>query len=380
MNGINEGGTSVHENGLPLVAVVILNWNKPDLTERCLESVYACSYPAILPIVVDNGSTEDWSERFQTWFGHHCPAGVAIRYDVDAALSGGTADAERLLDTARRARLVVIRSHLNRGFTGGNNVATAYALARVARADYVFFLNNDAYMERNCLRHLVNAITKGAHSVMAAFVERVDDGFAFGGKFGSYPSLKTLFDPVFRLREASPRSHKLWVECCWVTGAAMLCSGEMLSRICTGDRGYWREELFMYFEEFDLCRRVNQQGGRVGACPSARVTHKEASSSGGRGSPLMFYYITRNPFHLARWYLPLALAPLWYAYHLSLCLARVGKRLLHRDFVVIRAIAAGVRDGFLLRTGKWGRHEVSIRRAARQPSPNITHSSPEAPR
>lgn len=50
-------------SGPPLVAVVVLNWNGAEDTVECLASVFDLAYPNVLPIVVDNGSSDDSVER-----------------------------------------------------------------------------------------------------------------------------------------------------------------------------------------------------------------------------------------------------------------------------------------------------------------------------
>ena len=43
----------------PRVAIVILNWKRPEQTAACLSSLGRTTYPAWMAIVVDNGSGDD---------------------------------------------------------------------------------------------------------------------------------------------------------------------------------------------------------------------------------------------------------------------------------------------------------------------------------
>src|SRR5579884_4333211 len=42
----------------PLVGIIILNWNRPEHTTACLQSISRLDYPAFQTVVVDNGSTD----------------------------------------------------------------------------------------------------------------------------------------------------------------------------------------------------------------------------------------------------------------------------------------------------------------------------------
>ena len=58
----------------------------------------------------------------------------------------------------------------NLGFTGGNNVGIDYALHRRAPADYVFLLNNDAVLDKECLSVLVRVDREADAGVVGAVV------------------------------------------------------------------------------------------------------------------------------------------------------------------------------------------------------------------
>ena len=45
------------------IFIIILNWNKGDLTIDCLESLYKMSYRDFEVILVDNGSVDDSVDR-----------------------------------------------------------------------------------------------------------------------------------------------------------------------------------------------------------------------------------------------------------------------------------------------------------------------------
>lgn len=91
----------------PLVCIIVLNYNGREHLDYCLPSVAATAYPNYQIIVVDNASPD------------------------------GSADLVAALCPAAQ----LIRSRLNRGWSGGNNVGIRAALE--VGAQYVVLANND---------------------------------------------------------------------------------------------------------------------------------------------------------------------------------------------------------------------------------------------
>lgn len=106
----------------PLVRVVVVSYEGGDVTLKCLRALRASEWPEeCLEIVL-----------------------------VDNASSDGVADTvERELADVR-----VVRSPTNRGFAGGCNLG----LVDLGDAAYVAFVNNDAFVARDWLRPLVDAL------------------------------------------------------------------------------------------------------------------------------------------------------------------------------------------------------------------------------
>src|SRR5690348_7234682 len=99
------------------VSIITVNYNHHHLTEALLHSIFfKNTYPQIEIIVVDNGSTTNPVPAWQEYFS-----------DVK-----------------------FIRSEVNLGFAGGNNVGI-----RAATGDYLFLVNNDTEFTENLVEVLV---------------------------------------------------------------------------------------------------------------------------------------------------------------------------------------------------------------------------------
>ena len=69
----------------------------------------------------------------------------------------------------------------------------------------------------------------------------------------------------------------------------MLVKKEVFEKI-----GMFDEKYFLYLEDMDFCVRAKKAGFGITFFPQAKLWHKNAVASGGSGSLLQDYYITRN--------------------------------------------------------------------------------------
>ena len=107
---------------LPKVSVITVNYNETPSTCALLDNLRSLDcYAQLQVIVVDNASREN-------------PVSLM---------------------NARYPEVRFIRSEKNLGFAGGNNLALPYA-----QGDYLFFVNNDALLERGCVEALVECFRR----------------------------------------------------------------------------------------------------------------------------------------------------------------------------------------------------------------------------
>lgn len=320
----------------PAVTIVILNWNGPEETLQCLESVRELDYPRFEVIVVDNGSQDDSRNRIRQWALEH-----GDEFSFREILQGVTpADPPA---PSGRIPLELICTGKNLGFCGGNNLAILHRLSRGDPPQYFLFLNNDARVHPHCLKVLVEVAEKSDAGIVGALV------------LGSDSRLQASPSPC-RYRERL-----------WVNGAAMLIRKDVLERIYTHTRRYFDEELFLYGEEIDLCLWARRLGFRVVQAKGALVFHKRAQSSGGRFSPVSYYYSTRNRIVVFDRFLSQPLKAFFHFSNLFLCLAQILRNLVALRPRAARAILCGIRDAYRRALGKWKDHDREVFRL--RPSP-----------
>jgi GT2 family glycosyltransferase len=217
----------------PVVSLVIVVWNRAELTLQCLRSIASATTLPIETIVVDNASTDQTSELLDHLDG-----------------------------------LLVRTNRSNEGFLAGANLG-----ARAARGEFVLFLNNDL------------ELLPGSIDLLVAAAQRVPSVGAVGGK---------LVFPDGRLQEAgsivwSDGSCEAYgrgddpsrpefnfarpVDYC--SGALLLTPRALFERLHGFDERYRPA----YYEDADYCARLWARGYSVRYEPRGVAIHHEFGSA-----------------------------------------------------------------------------------------------------
>jgi hypothetical protein len=238
----------------PLVSVIVLNYNGARWLERCVSSLRAQSIFDQIEVIVADNVSSDGSERL----------------------------GKRLVESLPRGRF--IQHDQNLGYCEGNNRA-----AQAAHGEHLLFLNNDTWLEPNCLELLLSEVRRtGAAAAGPLVLNYEDDSFQSLGAFG--------FD-IFGLASTRARTAETR-EVLMPEGCAYLIRRDLFQQL-----GGFDPEFFMFADEFDLSWRVWVSGHRAIAVPSARLHHRGAAQvnpAGGsatvefRTSDTKRFYTNRN--------------------------------------------------------------------------------------
>jgi GT2 family glycosyltransferase len=243
------------------VAVLVLNYNGKALSEACVASwLKARPRPRRL-LLVDNGSRD-----------------------------GSVAYLRR-----RFPGLELLALPENLGFAAGNNRGFEHLRRRGPAVEAVFVCNNDTEVDPGMLGELWSEFRArpnwGAAGPRILFhgIRRIwfEGGFirALSGRPGH----------LGYGREAGPAGGAFELPAHgFVTGCGLLVRSAALRELGGFDERFWA-----YAEDSDLCLRLRSMGLRCGVVPRASMSHK-VSATFTLGSPLSFYYITRNSYALLR--------------------------------------------------------------------------------
>ena len=275
----------------PLVFSVLLNWNGWADTISCLDALSRGTYTPLIPIVVDNGSSDD--------------SVLKIR--------------------ASHPNVLVLEAGANLGFAGGNNIGIRYAMSQ--GADYIWLLNNDTEPAPNALDALVARILRnkeiGAVSSVCYYADAPSKVQVWGG------TRVNLW--IGYTRNSTTAQKDEWFDALY--GASLLISARALEDVGLLDAGF-----FFYWEETEFCLRLRRKGWRLAAAPDSRVVHK-VSVSAGNNMLVRDRYFTASGLRILRLHSPMPSLAMF----LFLAI-RLARRLLRLEFSHCRSVLSGIGD------------------------------------
>lgn len=234
------------------VSVITVNFNQTLLTEELLTSLSLENhYPQTEIIVVDNGSTINHVPDWEIRFPH-------VRF---------------------------IRSEINLGFAGGNNIGISRA-----SGDFLFLINNDTEVTNGLIERLTAILDThpnvGIVSPKIKFHQLPDTLQYVGFTPMNYYTARNVC--IGYMEKDTGQYDNTTGPTGFVHGAAMMIRKEALNKV-----GPMAENFFLYYEEMDWCERIKRAGYEVWVEPKALIYHKE-SMSVGKKSALKEFFMNRN--------------------------------------------------------------------------------------
>ncbi|MDD3887319.1 MAG: glycosyltransferase family 2 protein [Patescibacteria group bacterium] len=255
---------------MPLVYIIILNWNGLKDTEKCLESLKNINYNNYKIVLVDNGSKNNEDKILKQKFGNY---------------------------------IHIISNKKNLGFAEGNNIGIRYALRQ--NADYILCLNNDTVVRQNFLNRMVDsAVDNKADMVATRMLNYFDKN-----KIDNLGIQMTWSGLAFNILEENCKY--LFCPC----GGATLYSAKLLRSVSLNNN-YFDPDFFMYNEDVDLGFRARLLGYNCVLADNAIVYHKGGASS-GHLSNFHVFYNQRNILYVILKNFPISLL-IWYSFWIIL--------------------------------------------------------------
>ena len=276
------------------VLFIIVSYNGMAWLERCLGSVVASSVPGtqVDLFVVDNDSTDGSADFVEA----HFP----------------------------QARLT--RCAENLGFTAANNLGFAYAMRK--GYDYVYLLNQDAWLEEGALAALLDAAAAHPAYAVLSPLQLQADGLTLDPKF------KKL---ISRERKSVEGAREI-IPLPFVMAAHWLVPVKALQEI-----GTFAELFPLYGQDDNWCDRARFHGWKIGVVPSARAIHDRAARNESKDR-----LIERNYYNTALVRLADINHPLWLSW-LYVCLFTPVQALKYRSRAPFRLFSALCRHNAELR-------------------------------
>ncbi|MDD2224585.1 MAG: glycosyltransferase family 2 protein [Candidatus Shapirobacteria bacterium] len=217
------------------ISIIIVTWNTAKITQKCVQTINKfLDNPEI--IIVDNGSEDNTVE---------------------------------LLSQEKNVK--IIKNGANLGFSKANNIGF-----KQATNEYILFMNSD-----------IELIDDSINNLFKYFKDKNNIGI-IGPKFlnpdltpqaSVFPKQSALnaFKEFFLNQKNSyskytPKTDnpiKVWA----VSGGCILTRKSFFKSI-----GGWNEKYFFYFEDLDLCRKINKIGKDVIYFPKCQIIHRHGVS------------------------------------------------------------------------------------------------------
>lgn len=218
----------------PLVSVVLVTYNKLELTHACLHSLEKNThYKNVEIIVVDNDSRDATPEYLKEW--------------------------------ARRGenRRIILNAD-NRGFAAGNNQGL-----RIARGEYLVLLNNDTYVTSGWLGSLVRHLQRNSGmGIVGPVTNNIGNESRIDISYGSMDEMEA----AARRYTASHMGETITLYT-----AAFFCvafTREIYEKVGELDEAFG----IGMFEDDDYCRRVQQLGYTVACAEDVFIHHHHSAS------------------------------------------------------------------------------------------------------
>ncbi|MGC6431483.1 MAG: glycosyltransferase family 2 protein [Jejuia sp.] len=231
------------------ISVIMINFNTASYTVDCISSIlqHTSSNTTCQFIIVDNAS------EYENY--------LELKKHIDSIKNN--------------TNIQLIRSRINTGFGAGNMIGVQHA-----KGKYLAFINNDVILENDCLSVLksfmdehpnVGVCGPQAYTENKNILPTIDHFASLGREIFGRKVLES-FNP-----KRYPKRKKLYTnpkQGQFVAGSFMFFSAKDFYNV-----GGFDPNLFLYYEETDICKRLLKNGKSSYLVPDGKFIHFHGASS-----------------------------------------------------------------------------------------------------
>ena len=251
------------------VSIIIINYNTAQLTYECVQSIFKFERNSNFEIViVDNASQKDDYQN------------------LDRLLVGFN-------------NIKIVRSKINLGFGGGNMLGIQHA-----SGDFYCFLNSDTLFIEPIFNDLISfAKTKNDFGVAGIQILDADQKESISFRYFEGIRYKILGKKLVESPQDKINvSNKTPFKVDFVIGSLMFFKKEAFDCI-----GGFDTNIFLYYEETDVCIRLKKAGFKTYFLPKPKYIHLEGKSSNPNlvlklEHWISYFYVTRKNFGLFNYF------------------------------------------------------------------------------
>jgi hypothetical protein len=236
--------------------VIVLAWNRWDLTSRCLDTLRETDLTGAEVLVVDNGSTDETPRRLREY--------PWVR---------------------------VLRNSSNLGFVRGNNAGIAES---DSDSDIVLVNNDVEFPQADWLQRLRSCAHESPTTGIVGCRLVLPDGRLLHA--GTYILPDTLWGQQIGSLQKDVGQFTATREVEGIVFACAYIRRELLDQI-----GILSEDFQSYFEDTDYCLRASRAGFKVLVCGDVTLVHREhGSTDGADGEFTSIFQASRDVFR-SKW-------------------------------------------------------------------------------
>lgn len=239
------------------VSVVIINYNAFDLTVSCINSILEKTNEINFEIIlVDNASKEKDPRHFKELFP-----------DIHLLIS-----------------------KKNLGFSKGCNYGISHA-----RGEYILLLNNDTLLANNAIKISFDFLMQNSSVGVVSSKLIYPDG-KIQHCCQRFPSVKYKLAELLRIQKIIGKrrggqllmgsffDHQEIAYPDWIWGTFFMFPAEILNHF---SNKLLPETFFMYWEDVEWCKEIQNMGYKVAYFPYAQVIHLMGSSKGAKNKMMV---------------------------------------------------------------------------------------------
>ena len=244
-----------------MVSFVILNFNSSLLTKKCIASI----------------------QEFMT----------DDNYEIIVVDNGSRPEEFALLDGQESESCHIVRMDVNTGFGTGNMIGASHA-----QGDYLCLLNSDVFLVEDCVTPLCRYLDSHPDVGCITPVQQKADGRrsrSFRHDTGIWHELvgdsirERLFPKKYPPRDSILKKSTEPVSVMQINGSFMLFPAKKFWAI-----GGFDTSIFLYYEEYDLAKRLQMKGWKRMVHPQYTFLHvHDASTSAIRKQALRENYVSK---------------------------------------------------------------------------------------
>ena len=214
-----------------MLSIIIINYKTPQLTIRCLDSIYSNFTDNAEIIVIDNYSDDNSLEIIHSKYP-----------DVK-----------------------LIQNDVNEGFGRANNKGI-----KESSGEYILLLNSDMVIPTGTIEACIHRISQDK-KIGVLGCKLVNEDGSFQKSTYSIASIRKLLDSNLLINYIFPlKKEKI---------EAVMGSFMLIPRFVFNEIGLFDPDFFMYSEELELCNRINKAGYKVCYYDAVYAIHKHEGSS-----------------------------------------------------------------------------------------------------